>query len=292
MRTIWALCALLLALVGWGATDRNAVDRGALRGAVSQDLVRLAELGNLRGAQGSPIPAAMPVMVAQEGGPTWITDEAEAAIDDDPVFVRGEPHLLRIEVIEHERTYGIRGQLWRQGWSLRAPEPLWVTPAPWLVLWSALAGAAWAAWRRSRGGALAVSGLVAQLLALVLPWPAGYPRPSLTRAWTEGPLGAGMVDLARMLPDASVAVGAGVVTLCAVLMLFDHRRSTERGGGIVLSGMLGMFGLLAWLEAAMRAGLGPWLGQAAGVLALVGVAGLWAWAWARRPAPVAQVEEA
>jgi len=277
------LLALLLALTGLLATDWAAVDRGALRSAMTRDLVRIAELANLRSvAPADPARASMPVTVVQEGGPLWIADEASAAVDADPIFTRGEPHVLRIEVVEHARTYGIRGQLWRQGWSLRSPEPLWVSPAPWIVLFSALAGAGWAALRGRMGGGLMVAGLLAQGLSMGLPWPASFTRPSLQQTWRDGPAGHAVVELARGLPDVSVAVGAGVITLCVLLMLFDHRRSAERGGGLLLSGLLGVMGAAAWIEASLRVGLAPWMTQSAGWAAMAGVVGLWWWAWRRR----------
>lgn len=279
-RALGAGLAGLLALVGLVVTDAEAVERAVVRSAVARDLDRIAVLAGLDGPVDAR--ATLPVTVIQEGGPTWIAEEAEAAVDADPVFERGEPHLLRVEVIEHEGTYGVRGQLWRQGWSLRAPEPLWVEPAPWLVLVAALAGAAWVWRRRSVVGGLVLGGVVAQVLLLVRPWPAGFVRPSLSATWREGPLGHGVVAAARALPDASVAIGAGVVTLCAVLMLFDHRRSPDAGGGLVARGMLGVLGLVALAEASLRAGLLPWAGQLGGGLALCGVAGLWWWAWRGR----------
>jgi hypothetical protein len=282
-RATGAVLAVLVALVGLWLTDEGAVERGVLRSAVARDLERVAELAGLDAAPVDPR-TTLPVMVVQEGGPTWITAEAEAAVDADPVFTRGEPHLLRVEVIEHAGTFGVRSQLWRQGWSLRAPEPLWIQPAPWIVLASLLAGAAWAWRRRSVLGGLVLAGLVAQLLLLVRPWPPELVRPSLLATWREGPLGHGVVALARALPDSSVALGAGVVTLCAVLMIFDHRRSSERGGGLVARGMLGVVGLLALVEASLRAGLVPWAGQPGGMLALGGAAALWWWAW-RAPQP-------
>lgn len=278
--------ALLVALAGLGITELEAVDRGVLRAAVGRDLDRIAELANLRLPPG-PADAwpTMPVTVVQEGGPTWITEEAAAAVEADDVFTRGEPHLLRVEVIEHARTYGLRGQLWRQGWSLRAPDPLWVAAAPWVVLLSALAGAGWAGLRRRLAGGMGVAGLLAQLLWLGLPWAPEFVRPSLEQTWREGPLGHFVVGLARALPEASVAIGAGVVTLCAVLMIFDHRRSPDEGGGLLAAGLLGVLGLLAWVEASLRAGLLPWLQQAGGVLALAGALSLWLWAWRRREPP-------
>ncbi|MEX1368962.1 MAG: hypothetical protein AB1Z98_37900, partial [Nannocystaceae bacterium] len=136
--------------------------------------------------------------------------------------------------------------------------------------------------RRGLAGGLVVSGLLAQLLVLALPWPSEFPRPSLQETWRDGPLGHAVVELARGLPDASAAIGAGVVTLCIVLMIFDHRRSPEGGGGLIGLGMLGVLGGLAWLEAALRAGLAPWAMQLGGGLALVGCALLWWWAWRRR----------
>jgi hypothetical protein len=287
-RATGAVLAVLLSLVGLWITDGVAVARGVLRSAVARDLERVAGLAGLDGPADAR--ATLPVTVVQEGGPTWITEEAEAAVDADPVFTRGEPHLLRVEVIEHEGTFGVRSQLWRQGWSLRAPEPLWIRPAPWVVLASVLAGAAWAWRRRSPVGGVLLAGLVAQLLLLVRPWPAGFVRPSLQATWSEGPLGHGVVALARALPDSSVALGAGVVTLCALLMIFDHRRSSDRGGGLVARGMLGVLGLLALVEASLRAGLVPWAWQAGGVLALGGAAALWWWAW-RAPQPRPQPQE-
>lgn len=280
------LLALLAAFLGLLATDWEAVDRGVLRSVLARDLDRIAELAGLRvdatTSEGRP---SLPVMVVQEGGPSWITEEAEAVVEADDMFIRGEPHLLRVEVIEHARTYGVRGQLWRQGWSLRAPEPLWSSPAPWVVLLSALAGAGWAGLRRRMTGGLVLAGLLAQLLVLALPWPLEFPRPSLSETWREGPLGHAVVALARGLPDASVALGAGVITLCAVLMIFDHRRSADRGGGVVAAGVLGVLGVLAWTEASLRLGLWAWLHQPAGVLALLGALGLWGWALAGRGSP-------
>lgn len=287
--------AVLLALWGLFATDDAAVDRAMVRAALGRDLGRITELAGLRPAGHSAGPSAdgfaadrvaMPVTVVQEGGPTWISEQAEAAIDDDPVFTRGEPHLLRVEVVHDARTYGVRGQLWRQGWSLRAPEPLWVSPAPWVVWLSGLAGAGWALGRRRLGGGLMLAGLLAQGLMRALPWPEPFVRPSLEQTVRDGPLGHAVVALARRLPDISVSLGAGVITLCVLLMLFDHRRSPGRGGELVVGGLLGVLGTLAWLEASLRAGLGPWLGQPAGLLALVGILGLWGWAWRRRrPSP-------
>ena len=129
-----------------------------------------------------------------------------------------------------------------------------------------------------------LAGIVAQLLLWARPWPADFVRPSLQATWREGPLGHAVVALARALPDASVAIGAGVVTLCAVLMIFDHRRSPEEGGGLVARGMLAMLGLLALVEASLRAGLVPWVTQVGGVLALGGAVAPWWWAWrAREP---------
>jgi hypothetical protein len=283
-RATGAVLAVLLALVGLLATDGEAVARGMVRAALLRDLDRLAALA---GVDPRTDPrAVLPVTVVQEGGPTWITEEAEAAVEADPVFARGEPHLLRVEVIEHAGAFGVRSQLWRQGWSLRAPEPLWVRPAPWVVLVALLAGAGWAWRRRSAMGGILLAGLVAQLLLWVRPWPAEFVRPSLQATWREGPLGHGVVAIARALPDASVAIGAGIVTLCAVLMIFDHRRSSEAGGGLVARGMLAVLGLLALAEASLRAGLVPWASQPAGMLALAGAAAAWWWAWrAPRPQP-------
>lgn len=280
--SVVALLAALLALMGLLTTNWGEVDRGTFGSAIGRDLVRIADLASLRsGAADSPA-AGMPVAVIPEGGPAWVGPEGEAAVQADPIFTLGEPHLLRIDQVEQSRVFGVRTQLWRQGWSLRAPEPLWVTPAPWIVLLSIVAGAAWAGLRRGLAGGAMVSGVLGQLLILALPWPDGFARPSLQQTWRDGPLGHHAYETAMALPDSSVAVGAGVITLCAVLMIFDHRRSPDQGGGLVLFGILGVMGGLAWLEAALRAGLWPWLQQPAGVVAMLGAAGLWWWAWSRR----------
>lgn len=288
-RATGAVLAVIVALVGLWLTDAVAVERGVLRSALARDLARIAALGGLEAPADAR--ATLPVTVVQEGGPTWIVEEAEAAVDADPVLTRGEPHLLRVEVIEHEGTFGVRGQLWRQGWSLRAPEPLWVQPAPWIVLVSLLAGASWAWRRRSPMGGCVLAGLVAQLLLLARPWPPGFVRPSLQATWSEGPLGSAVVALARALPDASVAIGAGVVTLCAVLMIFDHRRSSDVGVAVVARGMLAVLGLVALAEASLRAGLVPWAGQLGGALALCGAAALWGWAWQAATRPPQELQE-
>lgn len=278
-RGLGAALLVALCVVGLAITDAEAVARGLVRGAVAHDLGRIRALAGLDASPDGR--TTLPVTVLQEGGPTWITEEAEAAVDADPVLVRGEPHLLRVEVLEPEGWLGIRSQLWRQGWSLRAPDPLWLEPAPWVVLASLLAGAAWVWTRRSPAGGLLLGGLVAQALSWARPWPAGLVRPSLQATWRDGPLGHATQALAQALPDAAVAIGAGVITLCAVLAVFDHRRSPETGGAAVAWGMLGVLGALALVEASLRAGLVPWATQPGGALALASAVALWGWGWAR-----------
>lgn len=275
--------ALLLALVGLFATDFAAIDRGVVGSAVGRDLVRITELATLRGSAGSASAAAtMPVMVTQDGGPGWLTEAAEEAVDADPIFERGEPHLLQVEALQYGRVFGVRCQLWRQGWSLRAPQPLWATPAVWVPWMAALVGAGLALMRGRLAGAVVVMGLVAQGLMLSLPWPADFVRPSFSQTLAEGPLGHFVVELSRTMPDSSVAIGAGVVTLCALLMLFDHRRSPGEGGGLVVGGTLAVVGGLAWLEAALRAGVDVWLATPAGVVGALGLGVLWFVAWRGR----------
>jgi hypothetical protein len=91
----------------------------------------------------------------------------------------------------------------------------------------------------------------------------------------EGPIGGALVAWARGLPDSSLAIGAGVIVLCTILVVFDHRRSPSRGGMVLVRGLVGVAGLLLWLEAAARSGLFGWARTGAGALALVVLVAAW-----------------
>lgn len=272
--------ALLLVWVGLVLTDRTAVEQGVVGDAIGRDLVRLADLAALRGSEADGPTASMPVMVTQDGGPGWLTAQAEAAVERDPVFERGDPHLLQVEVVEFRGVFGVRCQLWRQGWSLRAPQPLWVTPAPWVVWLSVLAGVAVAVVGRRLVAGLWVAALLVQWLLTALPWPADVPRVSWSATVEQGPLAHAVTELARALPEASGAFGAGVITLCVLLMIFDHRRAAE-GSTSLLAGAAAVLALAVWIEGATRAGLVPWLLTAGGAVSALGLSGLWWGAWRR-----------
>jgi hypothetical protein len=81
--------------------------------------------------------------------------------------------------------------------------------------------------------------------------------------------------MARALPDSTTAFGLALVAACVVLIYFDHRRSRQRGGRLLLGGLLGLLGAAAWIEAAARMGAVGLLVSASGWIALIGIAGLW-----------------
>jgi hypothetical protein len=277
-RTTQVLLAvfLLLACGAAAVADADALGRAAVKQMATADLRGLARSSGLQDA-----PTPLPVFVQQEGGPLWVTDVLTDVVRDTR-WLHPDPashHRVHAEVVAVDGAWALRLSLWRQGWTLRNAAPQRVHVAPWVPTASAIAGAIAAVAGIRIGLGLAAAGLLAQLLVLALP---GVPVPTNTalqgRAGpSDGPFGQWVVEQARMLPDASVAVGLGLVAVCLVLVALDHRRSREKGGAWVLWGLCGVAGMLAWVEAGARAGLLAYANTQAGLVGLLGLAGLWVW---------------
>jgi hypothetical protein len=257
------------------------VERTAV-GAIVRAQVR--ELEMLAGLHEGERRARLPVAVLQEGGPSWVGEDALAALADDPVLEAAHgPHMLVLEVVNEHRAWAVSARLHRSGWSLRSPRPARVQVAPWVATASALAGAAIV---RKTGrwlfGLLLAAGL-AQIVAAVLPWPVGLPEVALGDAWRDGPLARTVVGWARALPDASTPFLAGIAALCATLAFFDHRRSRNRGLAAVAVGLAGVAAVLVWLEAGLRTAFAAWLTGPIGLLGALAIAFTWWLAVRHRP---------
>ena len=284
-----ALC--VIALLASARIDRADAARLAVRERLARALVELGTSAGLRDESGTPTLRPLPVAANQEGGPLWLHEEIERAIDDDPAFelgpgersAGGESNLVRVEVVGSEHALGLAVSLYRQGWNLRLPTPVRVRIAPWVATIALVLGAGVALAGRRLGWGLAAAGVAAQSFGAWLPWPVPLQPASWSAAVREGPLGASVIAWARALPDASLAVGAGIVVLCTILVFFDHRRSPGRGGLALVRGLAGAAGLLLWVEAAARVGLFGWARTGAGALCLVVLVAAWALsvAWPR-----------
>ncbi len=271
---VWGLAVLAMVAAFFQAADALP-HAGVERAARLVD--RLAELGGLTERGGRVTARPLAVAVNQEGGPLWVQSAVTDAATTHAAYVVSAPapNLIRVEVIADETHVAMLGGLYRQGWNLRNERPLRVRILPWIPI-LALAGGLWVfAWTRRSGWGLAVAGVAAQGFAAMVAWPPDVPTVSWTDAVRDGPLGASIIELAARLPDASVAVGAGIVTLCGVLIAFDHRRSSGRGGVLLAAGLLGATGLLVWLEAAARCGFLGWMTTAAGIVAVLAMALAW-----------------
>jgi hypothetical protein len=277
-RVLLVIAALsVLALLASARIDRDEASRFAARTAIASALVQLGTLAGVRDESGAVTLRPLPVAAALEGGPLWLRDELEAGIEADPAFeLADSPNLVRVEVVGSEHAYGLAAALFRQGWNLRLPRPVRVRVAPWVSTVSVVLGLLVAFGVRRLGIGLAVTGIAAQLTLSWLPWEVPLTPASWGAAVREGPLGVAVVDWARGLPAHSLAIGVGVVVLCAILMYFDHRRSRSRGGLLLVGGIAGTVGLLLWAEAAARAGALGWGRTTTGVLALCILAVAWA----------------
>jgi arylsulfatase A-like enzyme len=274
-RLAWAVAVLALVL-GLLALDRQATGARSVEHAARLSLVELGRLAGVRDAQGRATGTTIAVDVAQSGGELWIGQAIAAAVDRDPAFERGDgPHVLTVEVVENGPAIAMRMGLWRRGWSLGPPRPAIVRTAPFIVLLALAIGALVRSRGRSVGASLAIAGGLAQAGTLLLPWPGPGVPPGLVGQWRDGPLATVLRLVAERLPDSATAIGAGVIALCLVLAVFDHRRSPGRGGGLVISGLLGAAGVVALVEAAVRVGVPGALGQVAGWIAVLAVVGLW-----------------
>jgi hypothetical protein len=200
-------------------------------------------------------------------GPEWVREAITSAIAQDDVYVvRDGPHRIVGELVFTPPVVALRLSLERRGWLLHAT-PVRRRLAPALAIVPALVGVgAWAWSRRIALGAL-VAGALAQLLVWLWPWPAELRAPRWIDDVAAGPVGAGVVGLARAMDDTAVAIAAGVVALTIVLAAFDHRRSQSRGTSVLAPGVAALVGVVAWIEAAGRASVGGWLVTAYGIVA-------------------------
>ena len=268
------------------ALGGDSVDRAVVRQGLGAELRALGVIATLRDDKGEFTGRGqLPVTIAQQGGPLWITDVLHDAVERDEAFRVGDGiNQLRVEVIAGRGAYALQVNLHRQGWNLRGEQPRRVRAVPWVAVAAAIAGALSRSWTRTIGFSLLVAGLVAQLALLVLPWPSALPP----LGWVEEVAAGPVLELARRaalsLPDEAPAIGAGVIVLCLVLIAFDHRRSRQTGGRLMIGGIAGVLGALAWIEAGARAGLFGYLSTAPGWIGLLAILGLWAWQWTRRTA--------
>lgn len=270
-RQRFVLGAWLAILVGLGVLlfvpDTTATMQQAARSVVDRELDELAVLAGLRDARGTIlVERPLGVSVVQEGGPLWLTEVTRDVVEADPGFeLEDGPHLLRAEALSTEHTFALRLHLYRQGWNLSGERAARIHIAPWAVAGSLVLGALGVQLaRRGVGVAWLLAGVMAQAVSSVLPWPSTLPAQTYAEALRDGPLLQTVVRLARNLPDEAVAVGAGIVVLCLVLMAFDHRRSRGRGGWLLLAALAGVVGVVLLLEAAGRTAFFSWLATAPG----------------------------
>jgi hypothetical protein len=268
------------------ATD-DATEHAFARQRMAVELQELSRLAGIRDRRGKPtLREALPVGVAQSGGPMWVTAELTAAIDADPTFRAEEgPHRIVAEVVGAPRAYALRLSLERQGWLLRSPSPIRLRTAPWIPVIAAVVGVFALRWIRRLGAALGVAGLVAQLIVAMMAWPPAVAPRGLVDAWQAGPLASAIRRFSFSLPDEAFALGVGLVVLCTILVAFDHRRSRDRGGTLLGWGIVGVLGAVAWVEAAARVGAGAALPGPWGMAALLGLVAVYVVAWKRFVAP-------
>jgi len=278
--TACVLAALVLALATWVSVATPVERVGALqvRAQARLALVELGGLSGLRDVRGRvAVARPLAVEIVQEGGPLWIQRGMSDSVAEDPAMeLRASHHHLRLEVVERRPCWAIGVSLFRQGWSLRLPDVVRVQLTPWVAVVAAFFGA-FALWRGVRvGGALFLTGIAAQALARLPGWPVPPGAPALAEAVWQGPLLAALRVVARGLPERTEGLAVGLLVLCTLLALFDHRHSRHRGGALLVQAALGWMGTVGWIEAGLRTG---WIGfarQPEGVLALtcLAVAGL------------------
>lgn len=272
----WVFAVVVLA-VGLWTLDGRATAAAPVRTTATVGFDELARLAGLRDPHGARTGAdPLPVRIVQEGGPLWVEAELVAAVEAEGSFrVTQGPHVLRVEVVASDDAVALRPALWRRGWSITLPRPIVAWTAPhWAVLCGAL-GALLLAAGLSPAPGIAVAGVGAQLSALWVAWPAPTPPPGFGQRLSAGPLATWVRHAAQRLPDSATAIGIAIISACAVLILFDHRRSRGQGGRLVVGGVLALVGTVAWVEAAVRLGGLGLLSTVSGWLAVVGLAGLW-----------------
>jgi len=267
---VFVAVALSLVLSAFGAAA-SLPDAGEERAeALVEQMVRLAGLE-------SDARARIPVRVNQEGGPLWVGEAVTRAVEEHPAVRLAEDGLgiVRVEVVADPTHVAMRGGLFRQGWNLRSEHPLCMRCVPWAMMVALGLGLGAMVVTRRMGLGLAVAGVAAQLIERLVSWPEGFVAIPWSDQVKDGPLGRAVVDLALALPEGGVALGAGIVTLCAVLMVFDHRRSSGRGGAMLAATVIGIAGVLMWAEAAARCGVGAWIGSPAGAASILSMALAW-----------------
>ena len=277
-----AVVGLLLACLALPWLGGAATREAALASLASRSLDDLALLANLRDDQGTLLrDEPFPVEVVQDGGSLWILPAIEHAVDESPWFQTGNsPHLLRVEVIEDPRALALRLHLWRGGWELRSPEPLRIRTQPWVLVVGGLLGAVGAVLVRRASMGLALAGVLAQLLlAFVVPPVDVFAPQTNWLEWQSGPLFGRLLPWIAAMRSIDLAIALGVITLCLVLVGFDHRRSKSHDDLNLVSAsllaLLGSAGVIALVEAAFRSGFVASLSHAWGLLALFGLVLAW-----------------
>lgn len=265
-----AITAWLVAVVAALWVDVDAVAPRLAAQMFATELGALDRLAGVRGDDGAA--RGQPVSVRLEvTGPPWVQEAARQAVAEDPTYTLGDgPHRLIGEFAIDGRAAAARWSLERRGWALHAPSPTTRRIMPALAMVPLCLGAlAYRRWRRAAWIVPAVAATAA-LLSFAWPWPSGSPPPSVGAQLEASPWLAPIVGFARSMEQTGVALAAGVITLCLVLAWFDHRRSRERGSPA--AGVAVVLGAAVWGEAAGRLSVWPWLGTAAGLLAVVGLA--------------------
>lgn len=265
-------CVALVWLAGQ-ATRERALERLAAREL--DELALLAGVVDDAGVRQRDEPLV--VEVVQDGGSLWIGPAVARAVDASGDFATGNSrHLLRVEVLEDPRALALQLNLWRSGWQLRVPEPLRVRTSPWVIVVALALAAVVAPLVRRISVALALAGVVAQLLlVLVAPPPELFAPRTLVEEWRQGPLFGWLVPALDRLTPLQLALAVAVVTMCLILVRFDHQRSRAGEDALDLASaaafaLLGALGLVALIEAALRSSFAASLVHWSGWLALLG----------------------
>lgn len=251
--------------------DPTAAKLAQLRAQARPALIDLEILAGLRDAGGYvSVSRPLEVLVVQEGGPQWVHAAFETALGDDEalVFTPRSAHVLRVSPVERGPTLAIGLSLFRRGWNLARPTPLRFQFTPWVGFVALGLGTAGARGLGRRAWGWMVAGISAQLLARSTLWPEPPGRGPWLETWGQGWLGQWITLGARRMPEHAEAWLIGLLVLCGVLVLFDHRRSPHRGLRWILPALGGAVGVGGWLEACLRTG---WIGLGATVLGGIGL---------------------
>jgi hypothetical protein len=278
---IAALLGVIVACLGALWSGSVATRQAAAHGLARRSIDELALLAGVADDQGKLLrDEPMAVEVIADGGPLWVLDVVERAVERSSYFaVSSSPHLLRAEIIDERAGVALQLHLWRGGWELREPEPRRVQIAAWAAVVAGLLGAVAATYTRKISVGLVTAGVFAQLLLALDPPPRElFPPQSTLTAWAEGPLFGDLLASIRAMSPLQVAIAAAVIAACLVLVAFDHRRSRGQSGDVGLgwasvAALLGTVGAVAWIEAASRGSLfaacdlrfGAWSGWLAAI---------------------------